>query len=1048
MSGRRVWKGWVRWCFYGCFFMSGFASLVFEVLWSREFVTVFGNSSYAVSIVLCAYMAGLGLGGVLGGRLADRMTRRATAYGGVQLAIAAWALLIPLLLDRLRILVPTIPALSPESLLVSTLARFGLSFAILLLPCFLMGTTLPLLARVVTDSEQSIGTRIGALYGWNTLGAASGCLAAGFWLTDTFGLRLTNAFAVGVNLLVALAVFILPKPMVVESNTAPAGAPAATPIGVPVAPEATEQTAIPGILLLSVAFLNGFASLACEVLWIRYLGFLSATAYVFPTFLCVYLLGLGVGGLVYAVWTRRIGLSVRALAILEMLLAIGVLAAFVAGALLFAGGPPQPLDLKGMAFLTAFPPTLVMGMIFPLLCSVYGCQVTTLGRRAGLLFAVNTAGTVFGALLPLFVLVPALGIQTSLLFTALLYGAMGVALLVYSAGVKRGPAIVAAVVYGGAMLFLGTAAPSNLCQRVFLATDFNLARHTDILFYREGRTGTAIVASNRVSNCKTVYINGIAEVPLGYPHQLCFKMLGDLGPMLHPNPDDVLMICFGGGIAAGATTCVPGVKSLTIVDLESSVVEAAHLLVKENNGLLQDPRVRLVIDDGRDYLMTARRRWPVIISDSTHPKSGDSWVLYTREFYQLVHDRLTPDGIFVQWVPMHSLTAAEFKIIVRTFQSVFPHTSLWVTHGMDADGQFVAYSLVVATPKPLSIDLARLRERLDASAVRRDLEAYGLQSPAGFLDSFLCGEDAFRRWTGYGPINTDDLPYTQYDTRYSKGTDLNLGEFIELMGDIWPCVTGAGSDLAAKQLHDELVLRAKASRLAFLGRFEESYALLPQEARYRQMRCLYEEGPRYIRALLKMYRDNPQALNRLAGLSELGPDGGGVTLEPIYERVLALDPQNVIALSMLGAIHLTAGDLKPAETYLRSAVRLAPEFATARYNLGVLLYSTQRRAEAIREWEAAALASRESAAAADQWGVCLAGQGRVEEAILWFNHALEISPTAVTPRLHLATALGQTGRGQEALLHVRYLLKMDPEDKEALRILAKLEGRAQVPPEP
>jgi spermidine synthase len=1043
---RRVRIGWIRWCIYACFFLSGSTALVFEVLWSRQFVTLFGNSSYAISIVLCAYMAGLGLGSLIGGRLADRTTQWMNAYGAVHVGIAAWALAVPVLLARLRILVPTVPALSPDSLIVSTLARFAMSFAILVVPCFLMGTMLPLLVRAVIKSDQSIGARVGALYCWNTLGAAFGCLAAGFLMIDTLGLRLTNLVAVGVNSLIALAAFALSKPVACATDPAMTNPPSSRPNGRWPAPAPTGQDRVPTALLFVVAFLNGLASLTCEVLWFRYLAFLSTRVYVFSMILCIYLLGLGIGGLIYSLVARRIGFSARALGIVEVLLAIAVLATFAAGALVFAGGPPWPLSVASMALVTVSLPTVLMGVAFPLLSSAYGRQVQKLGRRIGLLYAVNIAGTVFGSILPMFVFVPWLGIQRSLLLVSLLYGGMGLALLTCGGSQNRRLTAGATVVYAGALLVFVAVVPSNLCQRVFLATDFNLARHSDILFYQEGRTGTGIVTRDRANDSKTVYINGVSEVPISYSHQICFKMLGDLGPMLHANPDEVLMICFGGGIAGGATTCLPDVKSLTVVDLERSVVKAASTLAKENNGLLQNPKAHVVIDDGRDYIMMARRKWPVIVSDSSHPKDADSWVLYTREFYHLVQDHLKDDGVFVEWLPRHGLHTAEFKIIVRTFLSVFPHTSLWVTHGIDAQGGFVSYTLLVATPKPLSIDVAKLRDRLNVEPVRLDLEPFGLHTPAGFLDAFLCTGDTLRQWVGAGPINTDDLPYTQYETRYSKGAFLNSTEFIEPMEDIWPCLTGTGPEEQAKQLHDELTLRARVNRLAFLGRWEEAYAVLPEDVRFRQMRRLYEEGPRYVQTLLDTYRDNPRALVHLAELRACGP-GGVRGTKAIYERVLELDPENVSALNMLGAMHSDAGDVSVAESYLRTAVRLRPGFDATHFNLGLLLDRTGRHAEALQQYQQAALVS-DDPRPVDQWGFCLVQEGRAKEAISWFSRAVEMQPTFVPGRLHLAAMLYRAGHRQEALPHVRYVLKMDPENKAALSMLSKMKARGALASDP
>jgi spermidine synthase len=380
-------------------------------------------------------------------------------------------------------------------------------------------------------------------------------------MLDTLGLRQTNLVAVGVSILVALAAFALSRRLVPVSGPVEAAVPQSELTSGPSVSEPSGQVPLPGLLLLNIAFLNGLASLTCEVLWFRYLAFLGQAAYVFPTILGIYLLGLGFGSFIYGLLASRVPLSAQVLGIIEVLLAISVLAGFAASALIFAAGPPRPLDLKGMALVTMFLSTVLMGVAFPLLCSVYSRQVRMLGRRVGVLFAINTAGTVFGSLLPIFVLVPLLGIQRSLLLTSLLYGGLGLIVLASSARAKRRLLTPATFVYGWALALFLILVPSDLCQRVFLATDFNLGRHTDILFYQEGRTGTAIVTRNFVSNRKTIYINGVAEVPISYGDLICFKMLGDLGPMLHRKPDSVLMICFGGGIAAGTTALLPEVKN-------------------------------------------------------------------------------------------------------------------------------------------------------------------------------------------------------------------------------------------------------------------------------------------------------------------------------------------------------------------------------------------------------------------------------------------------------------------------------------------------------
>lgn len=994
-------------------------------------MTVFGNSSYAISVVLSAYMAGIGLGGIFGGRLADRAKNRTGIFAIILTFIAIWTVFIPLMLDWLRAIVPTLAFLTTDYLLISIITRFILSFAILGIPCFLMGMTLPLLVRMLTGSREYIGLNVGMLYALNTLGAAFGCFAAGVWMIDTLGLGNMNLVAVGVYIVLAIVILILWKPINTLSNLAltDKGKTKSFPKEKMVLRSYYE---VPGWFFLVVAFFNGVVGLASEILWMRYLSFLASIAYVFPVLLSIYLLGIGIGSLIYRMFAVKIKSPIKVLGLIEILLAFSIPATFIVSAFVFTAVSPPSLDFRIMAFIVMFVPTILMGIAFPLLCSIFGRSLRTLGRNIGELYAINTAGTVVGSLLPVFVLIPTLGIQRSFLFISLICGAMGVFLLARSREKKQwfkvGLAVICTLVLAVFLIV-----PSNLCQRVFMSTSFYLSKHTDILFYREGRTGTSIVTRDKINNCKTIYINGVSEVPLLYTTQLCFKMIGDLGPMLHPHPDEVLMICFGGGIAAGATTCLPEVKSLTIVDMEKSVVEAAKLLKEENNNLLENPTAKVVIDDGRNYLLMARCKWQVVVSDATHPKSSDSWVLYTEEFYRLVREHLTDKGVFVQWIPMHNLSTAEFKIIVRTFQSVFPNVSLWIVHGVEERATFSSYALLVATPSRLKINLDDLRKRLAVEKVRKDLRPYGLHNLSGFLSTFLCAGDRLQSWVGKGPINTDNLPYTHYETPYSRGPMLVDAELIELMEDIWPYLTNTGPDRDTKQLRERLSLYTEVNRLALLGRLSEAYVLLPDDIRIRRMRRIYEEWPDYIQELVNIYWEDPQALMMIAGR----PPGSIQFAVSIYKRVLELDPNDVEALNMLGIEFMNQGNTQIAEKYLRKAIHLEPTSAEAQYNLCLLLEMTGRDTEALQHLRKAVLYSdREQPSV--KLGLYFARNKRFSEAIPWFRRAIAINPTSIQGRIYLAVALLSTDNTQEALQHVNYVLEMYPDNPIALEILAKM----------
>ncbi len=927
---------------YVMFFLSGATALIFEILWSRQFVTVFGNTSYAISVVLCAFMGGLGIGSLLGGRLADRFPQRLLMYGAMQAGVALWAMGIPVLLEVIRVHLPGLSLLAPQSLLVPSLTRFVVSFGVLLVPCTMMGATLPLLSRFCADSVNVIGRRIGMLYGLNTLGAAAGCFSAGFWMIQTLGLSATNRLAISVNLFIA--VFVLLHHLARSRGAAPVRrqakrAAAARPAG--------QGESEPGLvvrrLLLAVAFFTGMAGLCCEILWVRYMGFFGSEPYVFTIILGIYLLGLGTGSLFYRLLLSGYARPLNILALVVLLLGWSVPSFFGASTLILSLHEPGTVSRVLLMLVIAVVPTLLMGMTFPLLCSAFTGSIARVGRSVGVLYAVNTIGSIVGSIIPVFVLIPALGIQQSILLMGLLYVGIAWALLVVTARRRKGLQFALLAICSASMVILFTiVVPMDLCKKSFLASSNKLGRHNDIVFYREGRTGTAIVVRDKVNGLKSIYINGILEVPTRYVDMACFKLMGGMGPLLHPDPKEVSMICFGGGIAAGATIMYPDVKSLEVVDLESSVVEAARLLKQENNDLLRNSKLQVTIDDGRNYILVSKKKWPVIITDSTHPKSSDSWVLYTQEFYELIRSHLTVDGVLVQWLPAHGLSVAEYKVILRTFQSVFPHASLWISHGIAEMDGYIRYTLLVATPQRLDIDVESLRSKLSAPAVAADMRPWHLDDPVGVLETFVCGEETLRRWTGDGAINTDNLPYTQYDTEYYKRSPtLEGSDIAPLVESIWPYLSNTGDEHESQLLERKLALHSEANRLMFMGKYSEAFSLLPEDGKVRQYRENWKLNVQYITQVADFYRDSPSMLQRTGlELANMGrPDEAIVH----FKQAIAIKPDFAEAHLNLGVALAKQGRLDEAIVHFQQAIAIKPDFAEAHRNLGVALRSRADR---------------------------------------------------------------------------------------------------------
>jgi spermidine synthase len=389
-------------------------------------------------------------------------------------------------------------------------------------------------------------------------------------------------------------------------------------------------------------------------------------------------------------------------------------------------------------------PTLLMGATFPVAARLYGAGAAvsasgaegtteTIGARVGRLYALNTLGSALGAAVAGFVLIPLLGLQRAVLLLALINLALGAAVLLQTMPIPR-------LRLGGA-LAVAILAALLLPPGIYLG--FREGTAPSLVFYREGVDATVSVFDVADPPLKISFVNGRSEVPTDAQSMRAFYMLGHLPPLLRPQATSALMISFGNGIASGAMSrhSIPRIQA---VELVAEQVAAARLYQKENRGVLDYPGLQITIEDGRNYLMRSDEQFDIITADATHPVNSSSWALFTREFYGLVRQRLASDGVFVQWLPFHDLSSQDFRDIIKTFHSVFPHTSLWYTGGI--------HSFMVATPQPLTrAEVLALGPRIEAAGIADDLGDG--QKLAG---DFLMDEGAVARYVESAQLVTDD----------------------------------------------------------------------------------------------------------------------------------------------------------------------------------------------------------------------------------------------------------------------------------------------------
>jgi len=504
---------------------------------------------------------------------------------------------------------------------------------------------------------------------------------------------------------------------------------------------------------------------------------------------------------------------------------------------------------------------------------------------------------------------------------------------------------------------------------------------SELVFWRDEAAGTVTV-HKFPDGRMLMKVNGGGEVPTDLASLQTFKMLGHLPLLLHPDPREVLVIAFGGGIALGSAALYEA-ELIECVEIVPGVVEAANLFSEYNQGILGrmargEAPVRLIVDDGRNYLLRSGRRYDVITGDATHPGSSDSWVLYTREFYELCLERLKEGGIMVQWLPLHGLSEFDYRILLRTFLSVFPHTSLWL---------FNEYTLMMGTTDPLRVDFVRLKARMEEPVVREDLSSVNLEDPVALVSSLVMGEREVRAFVGEGPINSDDHPYISFSEPRQRGVGAglpNLFAVAQARGSPLPYVVGMSSG-------EEVKLRAALEALAWRIRgniFRRGG--MPEEAveAYRRALELWPEDKdsrSFMAELGEGAYTSPYTYARVGLVYERA----GRYREAVraYRRSLEVNPKDVRVWVNLGNVYARMGKRKEAEEAYRRALEVDPGKFEVYFNLGSLYYTEGRYGKARETLERARALKPESPAVLYYLGLVHERQGDLSQALQCYRLA-------------------------------------------------------------
>lgn len=766
---------------------SGFASLVYQIAWLRLLRLVFGASTASSAAVLAIFMGGLGLGSLLLGPWADRSPSPLRLYARLEVGIALAAAATPLLVEGVRWLYTVLGGTGALGFTGGTVVRLVLSAAVLGLPAFLMGGTLPATVRAVTGATDQGRRGLGLLYAANTLGAVAGTLVTTFVAIEHLGTRRTLWVAALLNLLVAVAARALARSREeaeeAAGETPPAEAAEAEPGPGGTVPVAPERRAPVG-LVLAAAGLTGFAFFLMELVWYRMLApVLGGTSYTFGLILAVALFGIGAGGWVYGAGSR----GAR-----PTLLGFGVTCALEAVAL----GLPLALgdriaflahELQGMAaagfgalvgawtvvtVLVVLPAALVAGYQFPLLVGLLGEGRRRVGREVGLAYAWNTAGAIAGSIAGGFGLLPLLSAPGAWRLAVVLLAALGVVAAVVAGTWGRARSAAAAGATLVALLaaaFAAAPGPSAFWRHAGIGANrlnATLQDPNDLRAeIRRQNAGVVWEADGRESGVALVRSAGYAFIVNGKSDGAALgdagtQVMGGLvGSMLHPRPERALVIGLGTGSTAGWLADVPGMERVDVVELEPAILRVARACTPVNRGVLDHPKVEVVVGDGRELLLTTDRRYDVVFSEPSNPYRAGISSLYTREFYQAASERLRDGGLFVQWLQGYEVDASVVRTAYATLASVFPAVESWQTLAGDL--------MLVASEEPVVHDLERVRRRAAGEPYAEALSrVWGVSGAEGFYSGFVAGPGFARAVAEAeaeaGRVNTDDHPVIEF----------------------------------------------------------------------------------------------------------------------------------------------------------------------------------------------------------------------------------------------------------------------------------------------
>ncbi len=723
-------------------FLAGFIFLNYEVAWNRYLSLILGTTVKAATLILSTFMAGFGAGAVILGKKADKTRNINLLLSSLFAGIGTFSILNYFLIGNLAEFIRTM-SLSPQ--LTDLLIHSG-SVLLLLIPSFIMGGIIPVISKIIINSDDKIAEKLGRIYAFETLGSTIGGLITGFVL-----LRYAGQFY---SLLTVSVLSFLSGGYIFFSKR--------FKVSLPIKKEhfSNNKNNKPDESKTAkyATFIVGFALLSMQILWIRVFRiYFANTAYTFALIASFVILGYYLGSSYYKkkgeLYKDNNRLMLKTLLLLSFALTLSLpLLYFFPNLFMFpfekqiANHFFRLLIVPSLAsIIIILPPAIISGFAFPLACKMNTSNSQSVSSNVGKIMMINTLGAALGPVIAAFVLIPAFGVGKSIFILVLFL--LGITFFTFKKFKDKKYAFTKKIIIGKAALLLLLLIAMKEIQ--FLPPSL-IKFDKKVLAYKETREGTVIVANEKKKGVfgKTSFVNNSAVIGSNFDALKAVKMVGHIPFFAGLKCNNALVIGFGIGVTTSAIASHKEVKHIDCVEMVPGLVEAASHYKDLNFRVYKDKRLHIIPGDGRYYLQTSNKKYDLISCDPTHPVLG-SGNLYTQDYFRQCYEHLTPQGMVSQYLPLHKLRLEDLLGIIKSFDSVFPESYLWL-------GQY--HAILIGRKTARKIDFNTWQKKVYTSAK----DEFFWFEPYHIAASLIYDKKKIEEITKKNKINTDDLSYTEF----------------------------------------------------------------------------------------------------------------------------------------------------------------------------------------------------------------------------------------------------------------------------------------------